>query len=103
MTGQYCTGPDRNTTHIGILSTAGTDDVFLSNSSVEVVENFGSEAKIVGITSDNGREFRVCTDALKSKYIDDSVFITQSPLQHGLPCIYIGRGLKGGSAIYQVI
>ena len=44
---------DKNT-HNGIPSTTATDGVSLSLSVMEVVENLGSEAKIVGITSDGG-------------------------------------------------
>ena len=54
MIEHYFNGTDRNTTHIGMLSTAVTDGVSLSKSSVEVVENFGSEKNILGITSDGG-------------------------------------------------
>ena len=55
MTDHYCTGANIKTTYNGMLSTAGTDGVSLSQSSVEVVESFVLEANIVGITSDNGR------------------------------------------------
>ena len=38
-----------------------------------MVENFGLEAKIVGIMSDGGGNFRVCREALESRYTNDSV------------------------------
>ena len=52
-------------------STTATDDVSLSLSIMEVVENFGSEEKIVGIMSDGGGNLRVCREALESKYTND--------------------------------
>ena len=67
-------------THIGMLSTATTDGVSLPLSVIEVVENFGLEAKIVGITSDGGGNLRVCREALESKYNNDSVFPPPNPL-----------------------
>ena len=51
-------------THIGIPSTTATDVVSLSLSVMEVVENFGLGANIVGITSDGGGNIRVCREAL---------------------------------------
>ena len=45
-------------------STTATDGVSLSLSVMEVVENFGLEAKIVGITSDGGGNLRVCREAM---------------------------------------
>ena len=47
-------------THIGMTSTTATDGVSLSLSVMEVVENFGLEAKIVGITSGVGVNIQVC-------------------------------------------
>ena len=41
-------------THIGMPSTTATDGVSLSLSVMDVVDNYGLEAKIVGITSDGG-------------------------------------------------
>ena len=41
-------------------STTDNDDVYLSLSFMEVLENFGLEAKIVGIKSDGGGNLRVC-------------------------------------------
>ena len=64
LTVHYCTGPDRNNIHIGIPSTTDTDCVYLSKSFIEVVDNFGLEANIVGITSDGGVNLRVCREAL---------------------------------------
>ena len=98
----YCTGPKRKNNHIGMPSNTATDGVYLYSSVMEVVENFGLEAKIVGITSDGGGNIRVCREALESKYTNDSVFFTQSHIHHGVSCAYIGRGLQGGSAINQV-
>ena len=98
----YCTVPDRNNTHIWIPSTTSTDGVSLSLSVMEVVDNFGLEENIVGITSDGGGNIWVCREALGSKYTNDSVFFTQAHIHHGVPCTYIGRVLQGGSAINQV-
>ena len=74
LTAHYCTGHERKNTHIGMPSTTSTDVVSLSLSVMEVVENFGFEAKIVGITSDGGGNLRVCRESLESKYNNDSVF-----------------------------
>ena len=60
LTAHYCTGQERKKTHIGMPSTTDTDGVSLSLSVMEVVENFGLEANIVGITSDIGGNLRVC-------------------------------------------
>ena len=70
-----------------------TDGVSLSLSVMEVVENFVLEGNIVGITSDGGGNIPVCRESLESKYTNGSFFFTQAPIRHGLPCIYIGRGL----------
>ena len=70
----YCTSPNRNTTHIGMPSITGTDDVYLSKYVAEVVGKFGSEAKIVRIMSDGGGNLLVFRVALDSKYINDSFF-----------------------------
>ena len=61
-------------------STTATDGVSLSLSVMEVVENFGLEAKIVGITSDGSGNLRVCREGLESKYTNDSVFPPPKPL-----------------------
>ena len=61
-------------------STTDTDGVSLSLSVMEVVENFGLEAKIVGITSDSGDNLWVCKEALESKYTNDSVSPPTNPL-----------------------
>ena len=74
MKAHYCTGPDRNNTHIGMLSTTATDGVSLSKSAMEVVDKFGLEKKVVGITSDDGGNLWVYRKALESKYRNDSVF-----------------------------
>ena len=47
LTVHYCTGPDRKNTFVGIPSTTATDGVSLYSYIMEVVENFGWEAKIV--------------------------------------------------------
>ena len=64
LTVHYCTGTNRNNTHIGMPSTTDTDYVYLSKSVIEVVDNFGLEAKILGITSDGGVNLWVCREAL---------------------------------------
>ena len=60
-------------THIGMPSTTDTYGVSLSLSVMDVVENFGLEAKIVGIKSDGGGNICVCRETLESKYTNDSV------------------------------
>ena len=60
-------------------STTATDGVSLSLSVMEVVENFGLEANIVGITSDGGGNLRVFREAMESKYTNDSIFPHPSP------------------------
>ena len=92
MTAHYCTGTEEKN-HIGVSSTTATNGVSMSLSVMEVVENFGFEAKIVGLKSDGGGNFWVCRKALDSKYTNDSVFPTQAPIFHGVPCTYIGRSL----------
>ena len=47
---------------------------------MEVVENFGLEAKIVGITSDGGGNIWVFREELESKYTNESVFPPSKPL-----------------------
>ena len=103
LTAHYCTGRERKNNHIGMPSTTATDGVSLSLSVMEVVENFGLEENIVGITSDCGGNLWVCREALESKYNNESFPLpTQSPIHHGVPCTYIDRGLQGGSEINQV-
>ena len=80
LTAHYCTGQERENTHIGIPSTTVTGGASLSLSVMEVVDNFGLEAKIVGITSDGGGNLWVCREALESKYTNDSVFFSPKPL-----------------------
>ena len=65
LTAHYCTGRERKNTHIGIPSTTDTDGFSLSLSVVEVMDNFGLEANIVGITSNGGGNLRVCREALE--------------------------------------
>ena len=55
-------------------STTATDGVSLYLSVMEVVENFGLEAKIVGFTSDGDVNLEVCREELESKYTNESVF-----------------------------
>ena len=80
LTAHYCTGPEREKTHIGKPSTTATDGVSLSLSVMEVVENFGLEEKILVITSGGGGNLRVCREALESKYINDSICFPPNPL-----------------------
>ena len=54
-------------------STTATDGLSLSLSVMEVVEMFGLEAYIVGITSDGGGNIWFFREALESKYTTDSV------------------------------
>ena len=61
-------------------STTDTYGVSLYFSVMEMVDNFGLEAKIVVITSDNGSNLWVCTEALESKYTNDSVSPPPNPL-----------------------
>ena len=78
----YCTCSDINNTHIGMTSTTATDGVLLSKYVMEVVENFGLEENIVGVTSDGGGNFWVRREALESKYNNEGVFhhpISSSP------------------------
>ena len=99
----YFTVPEIKKTNIGVPSTTATDGVSQSLSIMEVVETFGLEAKIMGITSDGGGNIQVCREAMESKYTNKSVSPpTQSPIHHGVPCTYIGRGFQGGSATNQV-
>ena len=60
-------------------STTATDGISLSLSVMELVENFGWEEKIVGITSNVGGNLWVCREELKSKYTNDFVFHHSSP------------------------
>ena len=69
---------------------------------MEAEENFGLKANIVGIISDGGGNIRVYREALDSIYSNESILTIQEPLHHGVTCEYIGRGLHGGSEIYQV-
>ena len=61
----YCTSPEINITRIGMPSNTATDGVCLSLSVMEVVENFGLETNIVGITSDGGVNLRFCREAME--------------------------------------
>ena len=60
-------------------STTATDGVSLSLSVMELVDNFGLEANIVGIKSDGGGNIWVYREELESKYTYDSVFFHPSP------------------------
>ena len=73
--GHYCIGQERKNNHIGMPSTTDTDGVSLSLSVMNMVENFGLEEKIVGITSDGGGNIRVCREALESNYTNESVIL----------------------------
>ena len=66
--------------HTGMPSTTATDGFSLSLSVMELVENFGLEANIVGIKSDGGGNIWVCREALESKYTNDYVFFSPKPL-----------------------
>ena len=76
----YCICQERKNTHTGMPSTTATDVVSLYFSVMEVVEIFGLEANIVGITSDGGENLQVCREALDSKYTNDFVFPPPKPL-----------------------
>ena len=65
LTAHYCIGPERNNIHIGMPYTTATDGVSLPLSVIEVVKNVGLEAKIVGITSDDSGNIRICREALE--------------------------------------
>ena len=54
LTAHYCTDRERKKTHIWMLSIIVTDGVSMSLYVMEVVENFGLKANIVGITSHGG-------------------------------------------------
>ena len=79
LTAHYCRGRERKNTHIGMPSTTATDVVSLSFYVMEVVENFGLEENIVGITSDGGGNIWVCREALESKYTNEYGFFYPSP------------------------
>ena len=79
LTSHYCTGQERKNTHIGMPSTTATDCVSLSLSVMEAVENFGLEAKIVGISSDGGGKLWVCREAQELKYTNYSVYPHPGP------------------------
>ena len=74
------TGPERKNTHIVMPSTTATDGASISMSVMEVVENFGLEAKIVGIMSDGGGNLQVFREALELKYTNDYVSPPHKPL-----------------------
>ena len=63
-----------------MLSTTATDSVSLYLSVMEVVDNFGWEAKILGITIDGGGTLWVFREALESKYTNYSVSPPPKPL-----------------------
>ena len=60
-------------------STTATDGVPLYFSLMEVVDNFGSEANILGVTSDGCVNLWVCREAPESKYTIDSNFTHPRP------------------------
>ena len=79
LTAHYFKVPYINNTLFGMSSDTATGGVYLYFSIMEVVENFGLEVKIVGITSDGGGDLRFCREALDSKYTNDFVFFNPSP------------------------
>ena len=93
----YCTGPQRNNTHVGMPSTTDTYGVSLYFYIMVVVENFRLEANIVRIISDGGGNLRVFMQALDSKYTNESVFPSHKTLftMDFLSHIFIG-GCKVG-------
>ena len=93
LTAHYCTGPEIKKTHIGMPSTTAIDGVYLYLSVMEVVDNSNLEAKIVGITSDDGGNIWVCREALKSKYTNDSVFHHSSPYSPWIALRIYWKGL----------
>ena len=80
LTEHYCTCRERKKTQIGMPFTTATDGVYLSLSVMKVVENFGLEAKIMGIKSDGGGNIWVCREAMESKYTNEYVFPPPKPL-----------------------
>ena len=80
LTSHYCTGTEIKNTHIGMPSATATEGFSLSLSVMEVVDNFGSEANIAGITSDGGGNLQVCRESLESKYTNDSVITPPNTL-----------------------
>ena len=93
LTAHYCTGPQRKKPHIGIPSITDTDGVYLYLSVMEVVDNSTLEAKIVGITSDDGSNLWVCREALKSKYTNEYVFHHSSPYSPWIALRIYWKGL----------
>ena len=93
LTAHYCTGPERKKTHIGMPSTTAIDGVSLYFYVMEVVDNSNLEAKIVGITSDDGGNLWVCREALKSKYTNDFVFHHSSPYSPWITLRIYWKGL----------
>ena len=65
LTAHYFTVHKRKNNHTGMPSNTAADGVSLYLSVMEVGENFGLEANIVGITSDIGGNLRVCREALE--------------------------------------
>ena len=74
LAAHYCTGRERKNTNIGMPSATAADGVSLYLSVIEMVEYFGLEANILGITSGGGGNIQFCREALESKYTNDSVF-----------------------------
>ena len=62
LTAHYFKVPYINNTLFGMSSDTATGGVYLYFSIMEVVENFGLEANILGITSDGGDNIRVCRE-----------------------------------------
>ena len=99
VTAHYCTGIDRKKNHIGMPSTTATDVVSMYLSVVEVVDKFSLGLKVLGITSDGGGNLRFLGRYWSQNTPMTPFFTTQAPINHGVHCIYIGRGLQRGSAI----
>ena len=65
LTEQYCTSPNRNNTHIAMLSTNGIDGVSMYKYVTEMGYNSVLEENIVVITSDGGGNLRFCRESLE--------------------------------------
>ena len=74
-------------------STTATDGVTLSLSVMEMVEDFGLEAKIVGVTSDGGGIIWFCREAPELKYTNDPVFSHPRPYSSWISLHIYWQGL----------
>ena len=77
-----CTVPDRNNSHIGMVYTTNTDDVSLSKSVMEVMDNFVLEESIVWIISDDDGNIQVYERHWIQNTVMTPFFITQAHLHH---------------------